>query len=94
MRPIAILALAASLSACVAATPIAGGPRGMCSDAALGQFIGQPATQELGTRMLAASGAHMLRWVTMGMMVTMEYRGDRLNVHLGPSHQVLAANCG
>ena len=94
MRLIATLALTVSVGACAATIPVAGGPRGQCNDSELSQFIGQPATQDLGTRMLAASGGRVLRWVTMGMMVTMEFRADRLNVHLGPTHLVMAANCG
>ena len=47
MRPLAALAIAASLGACVAATPIAGGPRGVCTDSALGPYLGQPANQDL-----------------------------------------------
>ncbi|MCY7398715.1 MAG: hypothetical protein LH466_07765 [Sphingomonas bacterium] len=44
--------------------------------------------------MLAASGARTLRWVAKGMMVTMEYRGDRLTVHLDANNRVESATCG
>ncbi|MEO5810309.1 MAG: I78 family peptidase inhibitor [Sphingomicrobium sp.] len=94
MRPLAALAIAASLGACVAATPIAGGPRGVCTDSALGSYLGQPASQDLGARLLASSGARVLRWAGVGMMMTMEYRADRLTVHLGPTNLVTEARCG
>ena len=44
--------------------------------------------------MLAASGAKTLRWVAKGMMVTMDYRGDRLTIHLDAANRVERANCG
>ncbi len=94
MRLIAALALTVSLGACAATIPVAGGPGGQCNDSALSQFIGQPATQDLGGRMLATSGARDLRWVAVGMMVTMDYRADRLTVHLGPTNRVTEARCG
>lgn len=94
MRQYVPLVLILPLGACAATIPVAGGPRDQCNDSALSQFIGQPATQELGGRMLATSGAHGLRWVAVGMMVTMDYRADRLTVHLGPTNRVTEARCG
>ena len=44
--------------------------------------------------MLRESGARALRWVPKGMMVTMDYRGDRLTVHLDAANRVERANCG
>jgi len=84
------------LSAC-ATTPVdsvVAEPAETCRRDALASFVGQPATQDLGARMLAASGARTLRWVAKGMMVTMEYRGDRLTVHLDANSRVERANCG
>ncbi|MCY7398494.1 MAG: peptidase inhibitor I78 [Sphingomonas bacterium] len=84
------------LSAC-ATTGVDSGvaePAETCRRDALAPFVGQPAMQDLGARMLAASGARTLRWVAKGMMVTMEYRGDRLTVHLDANNRVERANCG
>ncbi|QNN65957.1 peptidase inhibitor I78 [Sphingomonas rhizophila] len=88
-----------SLAACAAVTPtsdpaIPPALDGSCSNDALGAFVGQKATQDLGTQMLAASGARTLRWVPHGAMVTMEYRADRLTVRLDPANKVLSASCG
>ena len=74
--------------------PVIGEPPATCRSGALPSFTGQPATQELGARMLAASGARVLRWVAHGMMVTMDYRGDRLTVHLDRNNRVERASCG
>ncbi len=74
--------------------PVVAEPAETCRRDALGSFVGQLATQDLGARMLAASEARTLRWVAKGMMVTMEYRGDRLTVHLDTNNRVERANCG
>ena len=102
MRP-APLALLLALAACapvdVAPTPIGeppviGEPPATCRPAELASFTGQAATQELGARMLAISGARVLRWIGHGMMVTMDYSGDRLSVQLDPNNRVERASCG
>jgi len=87
-----LLALAACATA--PAGPIAAEPSGTCRNEALAAFVGQPASQALGTRMLAASGARLLRWVAKDTMVTMEFREDRLTIHLDGANRVERARCG
>ncbi len=100
---LALIALLLPLAACgpvnVAAPPmdqppVMGEPLATCRSTALPSFTGQPATQELGARMLAASGARVLRWVADGMMVTMDFREDRLTVQLDRNNRVERASCG
>jgi peptidase inhibitor I78 family protein len=94
--PIFIVALA-SLGACTIAQSdaTATGPSpGICDSDALAQFSGQPASQDLGERMLTASGARVLRWVPRGGVVTMDFRGDRITVQLDASNRVERASCG
>ena len=84
------------LAAC-ATTPVddvVAEPAETCRRDALAGFVGQPATQALGAKMLGQSGARTLRWVAKGMMVTMDYRGDRLTVHLDAANRVERASCG
>ena len=50
-----LLALAAC--ATVPAGPVVASPDGPCRNETLASFVGQPATQELGTQILAASRA-------------------------------------
>lgn len=69
-------------------------PLASCRNEALAQFAGQPASQQLGARMLAASGARVLRWVPKGAMVTMDYREDRITIYLDGSNRVERASCG
>jgi hypothetical protein len=35
-----------------------------------------------------------VRWITPGMMVTMDYRADRVNLHLGTDDRVGSVRCG
>lgn len=93
------LLIAAALVPCACATtPIQGPPAGLpapvCSNEALGSFIGQPASSDIGARMLAASGARVIRWVGVGMAVTMDYRVDRLTVRLDAGNRIISASCG
>ena len=67
---------------------------GTCRSGSLAQFTGQPASQELGARMLAASGAKIIRWVPKGGAVTMDFSPNRLTVQLDGSNRVEHASCG
>jgi hypothetical protein len=98
MRLLVSLALL-PLAACTIATSDATAdnpPPGaaICRSEALGQFIGQAASQDLGERMLRASGARIIRWVPKGGVVTMEFSPQRLTVQLDGSNRVESANCG
>jgi hypothetical protein len=65
-----------------------------CRSEGLDAFVGQPATAELGSRILAKSGAKVLRWLQPGQFVTMEFRFDRVNVKLDSQNTVQAVTCG
>ncbi len=97
MRLFVSMVLLAPLAACTivqsdaTATRTAGGT---CRPEPLAQFVGQPSSQELGVRILAASGAREIRWVPKGGAVTMDYREDRVTVQLDGSNRVELASCG
>jgi hypothetical protein len=98
MRQLVTLALL-PLAACTIATSDATADNppptaGVCHREALGQFIGQPASDDLGERMLRASGAKIIRWVPKGGVVTMDFSPHRLTVQLDGSNRVESANCG
>lgn len=95
MRPALFLVLP-SLAACAIAEsrPVDELPTGSCRSERLAQFIGQPAGQALGGRMLAASGAKIIRWVPKGGVITMDFSPNRLTVQLDGSNRVESANCG
>jgi len=84
------LPLVAACATVQPATPA----EGECRNDALQQFVGQPATAELGSRMLGASGAKTLQWVAAGMMVTMDFRPDRVRVYLDEQNKVQRVSCG
>lgn len=99
MRNAAFLFLLPSLAACTVATshqtadglpPVPAS----CNGAVLAQFVGQPASQDLGARMLRASGARILRWVPKGGAVTMDFNPSRLTVQLDGANRVESASCG
>lgn len=87
-----------AVSACATAAaepiPVRGETPGRtCSDSSLRQFVGQPATAELGAAMVRESNAAVLRWVPHGAMITMEYRSDRLTVYLDANNRVERISC-
>jgi hypothetical protein len=67
---------------------------GACRSGSLAQFTGQPASQELGAQMLAASDAKIIRWVPKGGVITMDFSPYRLTVQLDGSNKVELASCG
>lgn len=95
MRNLPLVA-AVLLAGCATAEPppVAGGSISLCRDFASAQFIGREATSELGVAMQRESGARVIRWVQPGMMVTMDFREDRLTVRLDERNRVQSASCG
>jgi len=97
MRIVLATCVPIALTACTIAQSdaTATGPApGDCRSEAFAQFTGQPATQELGARMLEASHARVIRWVPKGGVVTMDYRADRVTAYLDSSNRVERASCG
>ena len=100
MRQYSLL-LSLSLAACAAAPPeqatVDPAPvatPGTCRNDALASFTGQRRSDALAKRILGASGARTIRWVEKDMMVTMEFREDRVTVHLDAANRVVRAVCG
>ena len=67
---------------------------GECRSEGLQGFAGREASVEVGTEILAKTGAKVLRWLRPGQIVTMEYRTDRVNAHLDSSNRIERVNCG
>ena len=87
---------AAVIAACapVAAddTPVRG--VGTCDATSVQSLVGQLRTPQLGADALKRSTARSLRWIAPGTMVTMDYREDRLNIHLDAKNRVTSIKCG
>ena len=49
---------------------------------------------QLGSNMLRASGARVIRWVPLGGVVTMDFSPMRLTVQLDGANRVQSASCG
>jgi hypothetical protein len=65
-----------------------------CQSVGLERFAGQLATSEIGAEILRVSNAASIRWVQPGQMVTMEFRADRVTVHLAAGNRIERVNCG
>jgi hypothetical protein len=97
MRKIALTA-AALLAACStapAARLIHGvTPGHTCQDAGSEQFVGRAKTSKSKGAILRASHAAVLRWAPPGVMLTMDFRADRVTVWLGPDNKITKVRCG
>ncbi|WP_265529685.1 I78 family peptidase inhibitor [Sphingomicrobium marinum] len=70
------------------------GADGSCSTEELDRFIGQKGTQELAAEMQSISGARIFRWAGHDMVVTADYRPDRLTVYLDEAGNIAKVDCG
>ncbi|HYW64637.1 MAG TPA: I78 family peptidase inhibitor [Bradyrhizobium sp.] len=76
-------------------TPIHGvTPGHKCQTVGTDRFVGQPGTSETGAAIKHASNAAILRWSPPGVMLTMDYREDRVTVWLDSSKIVTKIRCG
>jgi hypothetical protein len=98
MHKVALLVAVAMVASCATgpAQPPAHGetPGQECRSAGLEGFAGQEATTAVGAEILRVSNAAALRWVQPGMMVTMEFRADRVTAWLAPGNRIERVSCG
>jgi len=76
------------------APPVHGAAVRRCEAGPAQGLVGQRATTELGAEALRLTGARALRWIRPGDAVTMDYREDRLNIHLDGQGRVRSLDCG
>jgi hypothetical protein len=97
MRRILMLGLAL-LGACstAPAAPIVHGetPGHTCQDVGTDQFIGQIESSATGSAIQTVTHAAVLRWARPGMMLTMDFRADRVTVWLDTNHKITRIRCG
>jgi len=101
----AALAACSVNPAAAPAEPVSGGPpqptpvHGVtpghaCSAAGTDSFIGQVPDSNTGSAILRASNAAVLRWAPPGVMLTMDFRADRVTVKLDERYKITGINCG
>jgi hypothetical protein len=99
MRNVLLIA-PALLAACSTApapadTPVHGvTPGHKCESAGLDRFVGQVGNSETGAAIKDASHAAVLRWAPPGVMLTMDFREDRVTVWLDAANKITKVRCG
>ncbi len=81
-------------SACTPKTPPEAIPGVECNAGAVSGLVGKTRSAEVETEALKLSGAKTVRWLTPESMMTMDFRPDRLNLHLGTDGTIGSARCG
>ena len=69
-------------------------PGHTCTTAGTERFIGRTRSQSARTAIMRASHAAVLRWAPPGVMLTMDYRADRVTVHLDAANKITQIKCG
>jgi peptidase inhibitor I78 family protein len=88
-------ALLAACATAPAGSPIHGvTPGHKCQIDGSDGFIGRAGTAQTGAAIKRASHAAVLRWAPPGVMLTMDYREDRVTVHLDAAKKVTEIRCG
>lgn len=67
---------------------------GSCDAEAAQRFVGQKADETNVKAAVTASGSKTVRVIKPDMMVTMDFRGDRLNIRVDGAGKIIAVTCG
>lgn len=95
MRMITIPLALLTLGCAPAAQPAPADPlAGPCDASRLTSLVGRPYSEALAADAQRRSGARAVRRIRPGDAVTMDFRGDRLNIHLGNGDRVDRFDCG
>lgn len=69
-------------------------PTKQCDSSAVQDAVGKPFTDGLAEALRLKAGAVSLRVISPGMMVTMDYRSDRLNISYDEKKIITKIDCG
>ena len=69
-------------------------PEGECDAAPAQRYVGQKADSTVVQAALTATRAKQVRVIKPDMMVTMDFRSDRLNVRVDDDDKIIAITCG
>ena len=93
--PVMLAACSTAPAAPPADPPIHGETPGhTCTTEGSAQFIGQTRSDAVGASIKRVSNAAVLRWAPPGVMLTMDYRADRVTVWLDSSNRITQIKCG
>jgi Peptidase inhibitor I78 family len=67
---------------------------GRCNADATNPLVGKVSTGKVAARALKLSGAKVVRQLRPNMIVTQEYRRDRLNIHVDGKNRIIRIACG
>ncbi|WP_155264622.1 I78 family peptidase inhibitor [Sphingomonas segetis] len=91
----ALLAACSTAPAAPADPPVHGETPGhTCTEEGTSQFIGQTRSDAVGAEIKRVSNAAVLRWAPPGVMLTMDYRADRVTVWLDSANKIFKIRCG
>jgi hypothetical protein len=76
------------------ATYVPAQPASACNADAAKDAMGKQATDDVLEKARIAAGASVARFLKPNMAITMEYRGDRLNLRTDSNDKVVGASCG
>lgn len=76
------------------APPAAEEPAMTCNEKAGQWAVGQLADESLVAKVKADTGSDRVRVIRPGMAVTMDWRGDRVNLEVDADNRVLTVRCG
>lgn len=98
MRKFAALApalLVACSTAPAAEPPVHGETPGhTCTPEGLDKFMGQTRSDAVGAEIKRVSNAAVLRWAPPGVMLTMDFRADRVTAWLDAADRITKIRCG
>jgi len=69
-------------------------PGHTCVEGAADSYVGKARSNAVGKAIQAATRAAVLRWAPPNVMLTMDYRADRVTVWLDEANKITKLRCG
>ncbi|MDQ3617551.1 MAG: I78 family peptidase inhibitor [Pseudomonadota bacterium] len=92
--PLIVLMLSVAACATMPPPPLGQPVTGVCNADNARWAIGQGVTDEIVNRVLRDTNSRDARVIEPGMMVTMDFRGDRVNIDLNERGAITGVRCG
>jgi hypothetical protein len=69
-------------------------PGHTCAEGAAENYVGQVRSDAVGNAIQAATHAAVVRWAPPNVMLTMDYRSDRVTIWLDEANRITRIRCG